>query len=147
MSCVITSASFYDLPMLKPVAYDAQHWLVCDRWLGPMIDSKRRLVIDAGFETDGASIPRLFWTTIGHPFSRRFLGPALAHDALYDAELVTRATADWLFLEWLQLAGVVWTKRNRMWLAVRVGGGVCWGRHTEESIGRARAYCHLEEIE
>jgi hypothetical protein len=41
--------------------------------------------IPRGFIFDGASIPRIFWPFIGHPFNGKYIKSALVHDYLYDA--------------------------------------------------------------
>jgi hypothetical protein len=136
---------FVNLPTLRPPkgrTGDEELWEVSEPWVSPAFDGYR-LAFRAGFLTDGASIPRPFWVTIGHPFHWPTLGPALCHDALYAAEYVTRAHADWLFVGWLESVGTTWAKRNRMWLAVRAGGWVPWGRHTPESIAAARRCVRL----
>lgn len=136
---------FCDLPALHPpgeAGGSLPTWRTGEDWVSPPFDGKR-LAIRAGFETDGASIPRLFWLTIGHPFQWPLLGPALCHDALYAAELVSRSHADWLFLGWMQRMGIAWHKRNRIWLAVRVGGAVVYGRHTPASVKQAGRFAKL----
>lgn len=40
-----------------------------------------RLYADAGFTTDGATIPRPWWPATGHPFAPVNVGPAVLHDA------------------------------------------------------------------
>lgn len=40
-------------------------------------------IIPAGFEFDGASIPSLFWSLVGSPFSANLLRAALIHDFRY----------------------------------------------------------------
>ena len=39
--------------------------------------------IEAGFEWDGMSIPRIAWTLMGSPFLPRFKEASLIHDYLY----------------------------------------------------------------
>ena len=50
----------------------------------------------AGFETDFASVPRLFWRIV--PPWGRYSPAAVVHDFLYHTGLVTRAEADRIFL-------------------------------------------------
>lgn len=40
--------------------------------------------VEEGYITDGASIPRLFWSSIGHPFQSQYLRAAIIHDKLCD---------------------------------------------------------------
>lgn len=87
-----------------------------------------------GFETDLASIPRVFrWliTKLG-----RQNKAAVIHDALYQNEYTTpnncprheftRAEADLVFLDGNRDAGVKKWKRRLIYLAVRTGGWASW---------------------
>lgn len=79
--------------------------------------------VPAGFTTDFASIPRLFWSVIGHP-AGRYAQAAVLHDSLYRTRSVTRARADALFMEAMAVLGVPAWQRWLMWAAVRVGGAL-----------------------
>jgi hypothetical protein len=133
---------FRDLPTLDPPAKANGEWTTTEDWCTPAIDGVA-VYIRAGMRTDGASIPRIAWRLVGHPFQIPLLGPALGHDALYAAELVSREEADRWFLEAMRRAGIGWAKRNAIWLAVRAGGGVSWRRHTARSVARARYFAAL----
>lgn len=78
--------------------------------------------IKAGFVYDGASIPRLFWSLIGSPFTGTHTKAAFIHDALYAGEIYDRKICDWMFLQILQEHSCSWIKRNLLWLAVRIFG-------------------------
>ena len=52
--------------------------------LMPRDDGRYELVaryheVPAGFVTDGASIPRLLWRVLGHPFEADIIGAAVRH--------------------------------------------------------------------
>ncbi len=88
-------------------------------------------VVRSGFHTDGASIPRVMWRLVGHPFMRKHLPASVTHDAYYaklrdipdkKAREALRLSADQLFLEMLKHLGVSWWRRKAMYRAVRVGG-------------------------
>ena len=70
------------LPALTPIADKGDEWDVDCHWMSHCANG-RAVVIRRGFHTDGASIPRLAWRVIGHPFAKDILPHALAHDALY----------------------------------------------------------------
>lgn len=81
------------------------------------------------FETDGASIPRLFWCIL--PTWGRYSRAAVVHDYLYNElregtephpEAPTRQRADAIFLEAMAVCGVGFMTRWIMWAAVRVFG-------------------------
>jgi hypothetical protein len=71
------------------------------------------------------------------------LGPALGHDALYAAELVSQKEADRWFLEAMRRAGIGWLKRTAIYAAVRAGGWAVWRKHTRQSVARARWFAEL----
>ena len=133
---------FKDLPPLDPPNKANDPWVVTQDWLTPMIDGIC-VKISAGMTTDGATIPRIAWRLVGHPLQVPLLGPALGHDALYAAELVSREEADRWFLEAMKKAGINWVKRNTIWSAVRIGGWAVWNKHTARSIAKARRYASL----
>lgn len=117
----------------------------CVRLLEPLeyrvgsADSNEVIVVPAGFETDFASIPfgaRNLFPPLG-PWAR----PAIVHDRLYDeggrhcgrrfleggtVQIVsyTRAQADAIFREAMEVVGVPAWRRVIMYRAVRLGG---WG--------------------
>lgn len=104
------------------------------------------ITISPGFEFDGASIPQLCWTSVGHPLEHRFLFAALLHDALYSAQYLPRKTADLCFKEFLlNFSGVGTLTAWKMYSAVRIFGGIPWKKKTDTQIKAARMFIHLEE--
>ena len=84
--------------------------------------------IPAGFETDGASIPRWLWWICGTPYESPRVFAAIVHDYIYsggDPE-ATRADADDLYRD-IQIAiGVSRVKAYVEWLALRLCGRSHW---------------------
>ncbi|UDQ96805.1 DUF1353 domain-containing protein [Lentisphaerota bacterium WC36G] len=105
-----------------------------------------KITILRGFLFDGASIPQFFWSTTGSPFDFRFLIAALIHDALYASESLARKEADQIFRLLLKFYKVDIYTRNKMYLAVRIGGGKVWKNHTQESITEARQFIKIEKL-
>ncbi len=101
------------------------------------------IALFAGFEFDGASIPRLFWRVIGPPLAGPYAPAAAIHDLLYASEIVERKVADCLFNSAMKELGVPAWKRFLMHKAVRLGGGNSWKNHTDESVLRARQFIKL----
>lgn len=95
-------------------------------------------MIHKGFEFDGASIPRVFWRIIGHPYSSDYVCAGLAHDWLYAAEVLGREINDDAFLYGLKECGVSWARRNAMYMAVNLFGWTAYMRHTKKSVKDAR---------
>ena len=93
------------------------------------------LPVPAGFVTDFASIPRIFWSLV--PPLGRYNRGAVLHDWLYRQAArggepdLDRAAADRLLLEAMAESGVPWLTRWIIYLGVRLGGWVVWrARHS-----------------
>ena len=95
------------------------------------------IYIKKGFKTDGASIPKPFWSLIGGPLGR-YAPAAVPHDRLYRFQTRSRREADRIFLEAMDVLGVPWWKRRSMWLAVRVAAWRPWNRYKKEIEDTAR---------
>ena len=75
------------------------------------------VVVPVGFESDGASVPSaLHW--LYHPFGR-YLEAAVVHDWFCITHNVDSVTAAKVFREAMQVCGVSWWRRNKMFFAVR----------------------------
>lgn len=95
--------------------------------------------IKPGFIFDGASIPKICWTSIGHPLEHRFIYAALLHDALYASQYLERKISDQYFYSFLrEFAGVGWCTAWKMYTGVRLFGGRAWDEKTEEMINETR---------
>jgi len=88
------------------------------------------IVVPTGFETDFASVPRIFWRVV--PPWGRYSPAAVVHDYLYATAPVSRKEADKIFLEHMKTLKVKWWRRKAMYRAVRMGGGFAWNKHREE---------------
>lgn len=88
----------------------------------------RRFVVPRGFESDLASVPRLFWRVIA-PFELGLEAP-IAHDWLYRtggvAGRFTRREADAIFLRDALAAGAPAWKAHAAYRAVRWFGRKAW---------------------
>ncbi len=60
-------------------------------------DNSDVISVPAGFVTDLASVPRIFWTFM--PPDGKYAKSAIIHDYLYDNELRTKKDADLIFLD------------------------------------------------
>ena len=138
-----TPIEFEDLPIMHPPQCQGECWTVMERWVSPSFDLDGKLYrveVLPGYQTDGASVPRIAWTLIGHPMQQPLLGPALVHDILYSSQLTrNHSTADEIFLYLMRKTGSIsWVKRNTVWSQVRLWGWIVWSRHTEQSITKSR---------
>jgi Protein of unknown function (DUF1353) len=79
--------------------------------------------IHKGFETDGASIPKIFWSILS-PFGPYFKA-AVVHDFLYSPwnDEFSRGEADDIFKEAMYNIGINWIQRETIYRAVRLFGG------------------------
>lgn len=89
------------------------------------IDAFIALYIPEGFVTDFASIPRLLWNIL--PPTGEYGKIAVVHDYLYRTRgLATKAEADAVFLEGMEVLGVGLMRRYVMYWAVRLFGGLAY---------------------
>lgn len=100
--------------LLKEVQYKVPE-PVLNKADGPEI-----VIVKAGFGTDLASIPRLFWNVLP-PFGR-YSGAAVVHDYLYQSHEGSRLHADLVFLHAMQELNVLPIKARTMYRAVRIFG-------------------------
>ena len=76
--------------------------------------------VPAGFVTNFASVPQLFWSLIS-PWGRQ-MKPAIMHDYFYRTGVVSRLDADRLFYRMMRELDVSWWKRQAIYRAVRLFG-------------------------
>ncbi|EKZ3211521.1 DUF1353 domain-containing protein [Salmonella enterica] len=91
-------------------------------------DSSDVIAVPAGFVTDLASVPRIFWTLL--PPDGKYAKAAIIHDYLYDNALRTKKEADLIFLDGMTVLGVPKWKRTIMYYAVRLFGKGMYNRKT-----------------
>jgi hypothetical protein len=82
--------------------------------------------VPAGFESDYASIPRVFWMVWGPDQAAE---AAVIHDWLYAHPAVDRHFADTMLRLVMRLTGKSWLMQWAFYLAVRFGGR--WARKTK----------------
>lgn len=109
---------------------DGQHMQLLEPFKFYSGELRRVLRVDPPFVTDFASIPRGLWNIL--PKNGPWDKPAVIHDAAYRLQLrdvtgaffpATKAQADKLFREGLEVQGVGRFKRNAMYWSVRLFGG------------------------
>ena len=107
------------LSPLKLEYLDGREWRVDEPFEYHIGSPESGMVIRvrAGFKTDFASVPRLFWRIF--PPTGTYGKAAVIHDHLYRTALTSRAMADAIFLEAMGVLNVARWKRWAMYLAVR----------------------------
>jgi hypothetical protein len=85
------------------------------------------VTVPAGFVTDFASVPKLFWWAF--PPTGFYQRAALLHDYCYGHHRIlamSRWECDKAFRDQMKRDGVGMRTRYTMWLAVRLCGWLCW---------------------
>lgn len=77
------------------------------------------VTVPDGFISDGASIPRIAWRTIGHPFDDRWMRSALVHDIRCSFRVGTWQDTLAMFDECMRVEGNDGWRRTWMVRAVR----------------------------
>lgn len=114
--------------------YDKGEWVLLEPFRY-MSFSGKDYTVPRWFITDLASIP---WVTEPLFDSVEHRAAGVIHDWLYASQQVSRAEADELFREMLEVLGVGVIKRNLMYSGLRVGGwyryGQCEGGPRDEDF-------------
>ena len=126
------SAGYYGEVLLKPLK-DGRNMQVAQPF--GFVDSQaRKWEVPSGAITDGASIPRVFWSIIGSPFTGNYLQASVIHD--YYCSTKNRSWMDThdVFFESMIASGEAKNNALLMWAAVYRFGprwlrseSVCWG--------------------
>jgi hypothetical protein len=105
------------------------------------IDPKgKKWVAPKGYETDGASIPRVFWTFVGGPFEGAYREAAVIHDWYCDSKSEPWRDVHRIFYYAARAAGVPEATSKTLYMAVRVGGPK-WGDNSSKCYScHAKAY-------
>jgi hypothetical protein len=97
-------------------------------------DDYIQVTIKSNFITDGASIPKVFWSVVGNPLENDLLKPAIIHDGLYALMQLKRLECDKLFKDMLLFNGTSKMKAYFIYYAVRLFGGAYWKKDTSSMM-------------
>ena len=88
----------------------------------------KSLLIPRGFESDGASVPRLFWRVVFPNSDSHATTAGICHDFIYRMQPKewTRREADRMFLALLVEHGAGLPAAFAAYVAVRLFGGIAW---------------------
>lgn len=129
---------FTSILLVSPLA-DGKTWVLM-REFGYGVGIERstdQIILPVGFETDFASIPRLFWAIL--PKWGKYGNAAVIHDWLYWEQQRPRAAADAVLLEGMVVLGVSTLVRYIIYSAVRLFGWAAWYRNqADRADGYAR---------
>nr|DAY32484.1 MAG TPA: Protein of unknown function (DUF1353) [Caudoviricetes sp.] len=82
--------------------------------------SFEKIVVPSGFITDLATIPRVFWSLF--PPHDDYAKAAILHDYMYENAIASKAEADIILYEAMQVLGVPKWKSKLFYLAVKYFG-------------------------
>lgn len=105
---------------------DGRNWSVREEFDFASEQAERIIRVPRRFLTDFASVPRFFWRIL--PPTGAYGKAAVIHDYLYRTGSAPRALADAVFLEGMTVLNVPAWKRQTMYWAVRLFGGLAYRR-------------------
>lgn len=114
-------------PQLAPFG-DATYYVLASALPYRIEEAGDVITIPAGFVTDLASIPPLFWP-VGFPRDGQYMSAAILHDYLYWDQRCKREQADVIFLEQMDRFGVGARKAGLVYDAVRRFGQSAWDQN------------------
>lgn len=88
--------------------------------------SGKKWVAKKGYKTDGATIPKAFWSIVGGPFDGQYREAAVIHDQYCDSKSEPSTDVHRIFYYANRAAGVSERKSKILYAAVRIGGPK-WG--------------------
>jgi hypothetical protein len=96
------------------------------------VDHRGTFSVPTGFLTDYASIPRVLWNVL--PPVGAYDAAAVLHDFLYQTGTInlasiTRAEADAILLEAMEVKKVAAWQRRFIYAGIRLGGWLTWKRY------------------
>lgn len=115
-------------PTVKPFN-DGKEWILMLPQEYLIGNSEWRIAVPAGFVTDFASVPRLFWSRIS-PVDKHGRA-AIIHDFLYWDQRCTRKQADRILMLAMKESQVPQGTRLQVYSAVRLGGANAWAMNAK----------------
>ncbi len=119
---------------LRPLSVDGRFRRVLHAY-GYVDPRGRRWPVPAGTETDGASIPPLFWPIIGKPFDGPYRNAAVIHDWYCMVRARTWQDTHRVFHDAMLTSGVDRIRASTMFMAVWYRGP-SWDEMTRRTMAR-----------
>jgi hypothetical protein len=94
--------------------------------------TRGKVVVKEGFDTDYASIPRIFWSI--YPPDGAYSPAAVVHDSDYYEQTVSRDVADATFLEGMEALNIPWARRQLIYRSVRAFGWLAWNNNRRAKL-------------
>ncbi len=100
----------------------------------------RRWEAPKGAVTNGATIPRTLWSSVGSPFTGRYRRAAIIHDVALRNAAIVRDDADSMFFLACMAGGCAALECKLLYAGVRIGSwATLFGIHADDWIGVAPA--------
>ena len=115
------------LTPLKVELGDGKKWRLSEKfsvYTEQLGEEKVWIEVPEGFETDFASIPKIFIPFL--EWKDKFNKASVVHDYLYHTKITTRKQADKIFLELMLVLGINKYKAYIFYYMVRVFGWLYW---------------------
>jgi hypothetical protein len=114
-------------PLRVELESDGNKWRLAERFIVYTEQAEEEKVwieVKDGFETDFASIPKVFIPLLR--WKDKFNKASVAHDWLYSTKQFDRKTADRIFLELMLALGINKVKAYLFYFVVRIFGWTHW---------------------
>jgi hypothetical protein len=116
--CKVEVIGSYRFKLLEPFEYHIGEY--------PVTDPKKIIRVPVGFNTNFASVPRIFWSILS-PIDE-YAKAAVIHDYLYSTGIVSKTEADNIFREAMEVLNTPKWKIVCVYWAVRLFGFFAWYR-------------------
>lgn len=143
MSTLTLPAAFF--PLEPRVRWTGPRQGVFDAPFAFISPTLGRIEIEAGFDTDYASVPRGLWNL--YPPDGEYSPAAWIHDYLYWYQAlcegglpIKREQADLVFLEAMKALGIGWLTRSVLYRSVCIGGGTPWDENRRKRLGEPEPF-------
>jgi hypothetical protein len=116
-------------PLKVELESDGKKWRLAERFIvytEQVGEEKIWIEVEEGFETDFASIPKIFIPIL--EWKDKFNKASVIHDWLYNTKQFDRRTADKIFLELMLALGINKFKAHIFYYTVRLFGWLYWRR-------------------
>ncbi len=104
------------------------------------------IIVRSGFVFDGASIPRLLWSFIGHPMEPPRVAAALVHDWLHKAQVLPKYLVDIAYGVIQAMAGISYLSILIEYVALVFFSSRHWRENAKGNIIGARQYGHIDFV-
>jgi hypothetical protein len=135
----MTIAKVFETRLVVSPFGDGKYWYLREplKWVA---NSGNTIVVQRGFVTDFASVPRLIWWLF--PPWAKYGNAAVVHDYCYWEQRMSRKEADAVILEGMKDLGVNWLTRQLIYRALRLFGSIAWWQDK-----RDKAANHIQVID